>query len=236
MSWLFSRALVAEYSAGTCSDGKPSAQLNVMPTQHKFWRNDKTMEPSDHSRFGLTCEVLTAKRGEELLTLFREASRVKTSAVQGTAQALTAPAPASGEKWQESSTRYDRNSSTWKTHRCLFDEDLPWSLVTLPEWGLMLDGLVCQQAPTVRHKPGKGSGLLPTLTASDGKGARNGTAKGRDLSSGMTMTDWLWVNVGRGRLHPESAEWMMLWPSGWTDLRPLAMDRFLEWRQQHSAP
>jgi hypothetical protein len=39
------------------------------------------------------------------------------------------------------------------------------------------------------------------------------------------MTDWLWVNVGRGRLHPESAEWMMLWPVGWTDLKPLGTDK-----------
>ncbi len=35
MSWLFSQALVAEYSAANCSDGEPSAQLNVMPTQQQ---------------------------------------------------------------------------------------------------------------------------------------------------------------------------------------------------------
>src|SRR5687768_17477186 len=55
MSWLFSQALVEEYSAASCSDGEQSAQLNVMPTQHKFWRNDKTMEFSRLSQFGLTC-------------------------------------------------------------------------------------------------------------------------------------------------------------------------------------
>jgi hypothetical protein len=50
----------------------------------------------------------------------------------------------------------------------------------------------------------------------------------------MTMTDWLWVNVGRGRLHPESAEWMMLWPQGWTGLKPLETDKFQQWQQEHS--
>ena len=32
MSWLFSQALVEEYSDGSCSDGEPSVQLSVMPT------------------------------------------------------------------------------------------------------------------------------------------------------------------------------------------------------------
>ena len=45
MSWLFSQALVAEYSQGTAWAGAPCAPLSVMPTPHKFWRNDKTLEP-----------------------------------------------------------------------------------------------------------------------------------------------------------------------------------------------
>ena len=47
MSWLFSRALVEGYTRGTYSDGIPCAQLNVMPTPHKFSRKGKTMEPSN---------------------------------------------------------------------------------------------------------------------------------------------------------------------------------------------
>jgi hypothetical protein len=82
MSWLFSQALVAEYSQATCWDGAPSAPLSVKPTQHKFWHRDRPMEPCDLSRFGLTCAVLTDDRGEDLLTWFREASRARTSAAQ----------------------------------------------------------------------------------------------------------------------------------------------------------
>ncbi len=80
MSWLFSRALVAEYSAGSSWDGEPCAQLSVKPTQHKFWHRDKAMEPCDLSQFGLTCAVLTDDRGEDLLTWFLAASRARTSA------------------------------------------------------------------------------------------------------------------------------------------------------------
>jgi DNA (cytosine-5)-methyltransferase 1 len=83
MSWLFSRALVAEYSAATSQDGVHCAQLNVMPTQHQFWRNDKMMEPSRFSRFGLTLQLLTVTDGEAILTWFQEDSRAKTSALRG---------------------------------------------------------------------------------------------------------------------------------------------------------
>lgn len=96
MTWLFSQAMVkacasshclpgpvAASSAGTCSDGQPSAQLNVMPTQHKFWHNDKTMEPSSLSRFGLTCAVLTEDRGQELLTSYLAGFRARTSVSRG---------------------------------------------------------------------------------------------------------------------------------------------------------
>ena len=40
-----------------CSDGEQFAQLNVMPTQAKFWRKDKMMEFSNLSRFGLTLQL-----------------------------------------------------------------------------------------------------------------------------------------------------------------------------------
>lgn len=64
MSWLFSQALAEEYSADTSLAGEQFTQLNVMPTPHKFSRNDKMMEFSDLSRFGLTCSVLTESHGE----------------------------------------------------------------------------------------------------------------------------------------------------------------------------
>ena len=36
-----------------------------------------------------------------------------------------------------------------------------------------------------------------------------------------------------GPLNPTWVEWLMGWPLGWTDLKPLAMDKFREWQQQH---
>lgn len=37
-----------------------------------------------------------------------------------------------------------------------------------------------------------------------------------------------------GSLNPTWVEWLMGWPIGHTELKPLAMDRFREWRQQHT--
>ena len=35
------------------------------------------------------------------------------------------------------------------------------------------------------------------------------------------------------KLQPAFVEWMMGWPIGWTDLRPLEMARFQAWWRQH---
>src|ERR1700712_4782123 len=111
MSWLFSQALVAEYSEATCSAGAPSAPLSVMPTQHRFWRNDKTMEPSRLSQFGLTCAVLTEDHGAALLMWFLADSRVRTYQLPGMESASMALDRGFGSRWQELSVRYDLDSS-----------------------------------------------------------------------------------------------------------------------------
>ena len=32
---------------------------------------------------------------------------------------------------------------------------------------------------------------------------------------------------------PNLVEWMMDWPLGWTDLKPLEMDKYRQWLEQH---
>ena len=299
MSWLFSQALVAEYSEATSWDGAPSAPLSVMPTQHKFWRNDKTMEPSKLSQFGLTCAVLTEDHGEALLTWFRADSRARTYQLPGMAPASMAPDQAYGQRWRESSARYDLKSSSWKTHLCLWEEDLHWSSVTLPKWGMTRSGALFQHPTLARPISANASGLWPTITVC-GNHNQPGSSKnaGWGLSSAVkqwpTPTATLATKGGRvtprksreggtlieavsartwptpqasdsnkwsnqtledrkakgqqirlstavspqgcqgGQLNPEWVEWLMGWPIGWTELKPLEMDKFREWQQQHS--
>lgn len=165
MSWLFSQALAEEYSADTSLAGEQFAQLNMMPTPHKFSRNDKTMEFSSLSRFGLTCAVLTESHGKELLMSFLAGFHARTFREPGKEQGLMVTDPDFGAKWQESSVRYDLNSCSWKTHLCLWEEDLQWSLVTLPKWGLIRNGVVYQHQTLERPISVTASGLVPTPRA-----------------------------------------------------------------------
>lgn len=242
MSWLFSRVLVAEFSRATCSGGEPSAPLSVMPTRHKFWRNDKTMESSRLSQFGLMCAVLTEDHGAALLTWFREDSRVRTFQLPGMASVLPESGQASGPKWQELSVRYDLDSSSWRTHQCLWDEVLPWSSVILPKWGMACCGVLWELPTLMLPIGGIGSGSLPssyrkwpTPVASMAKGSSPGSLvrkSGADRS-GDRLDHAVMASDG-GQLSPEWVEWLMGWPIGWTGLKPLAMDRFREWERQHS--
>ena len=269
MSWLFSRALVEEYSAATCSDGVPSAPLSVMPTQHKFWRNDKTMECSQLSQFGLTCAVLTESLGADLLTWFLADSRVRTFHLLVEVPELKEHAQACGSTWHESSARYDLNSRSWKTHLCLWEEDLPWSSVTLPKWGMTRSGLVYRHPTAERPISATEYGLWQTPVADDAVSRAKGkwNSRGEPKLSGQVLSPahWPTPNASDGRkwsnqslaerkakgqqvrlntavspdggagglLNPTWVEWLMGWPLGWTDLKPLEMAKFREWQQQH---
>ena len=234
MSWLFSQALVAEYSADTCSAGEPSAQSNGNPTPQAYLSPDRMMAFSRLSRFGMTFAPLTADRGEELLTWYLAGFPVRTSRQPEPKRELEASDRDSGQKWLGSFARLSRDGCSWKTAQTSLLEDSETFSQIWPRWGSMRNGHVFQRATRVRHKPATGSGLLPTLVAGDARGGRNGTSKNRTPSDGMTMTDWVWANVGRGRLHPESAEWMMLWPQGWSGLEQLETARFRQWLRKHS--
>ena len=316
MSWLFSQALVAEYSAAICSAGEPSAQLSVMPTQHRFWRNDKPMDFSRLSRFGLTCAVLTAGRGEELLTLFLVDSRARTSVLPEAERVSKDHAAGCGHSLRGSLATYNRATHSLRTAQDSLFSDLTEYSATLPRSGSMRNG-ECYQRPTLgRLTSASDCGLLPTPTASAmpcegtvrlmrkqwqagnytleeasaiagrdvrksqgkvpamevfqtptvcgnynrkraSKTSGDGLAtyvhkfptptatayKGWSKNHNRAMTDdRLDYTVEReanecgqpGRLNPTWEEWLMAWPIGWTELKPLEMGRFQLWLRQHS--
>ena len=165
MSWHFSRALVAEYSAASCSGGALCAPLSGSHTLLGFCSSDKTMEFFRRSRSGMTFEPLTEDRGEALLTLFLADSHAKTSAPQARAQASTASAPACGGKWQGLLARYDPVSCSWKTPQCSLFADSEPSLETWPRWGSMRNGECWERIPSVPTTSENESGYWPTPTA-----------------------------------------------------------------------
>lgn len=269
MSWHFSRALVEEYSAATCLDGVQSARLSANPTPQAYLCKDRMTAFSRLSRYGMTFVPLTENLGAALLTWFLADSRVRTYPPLAMAPELMVSAQDCGEKWRESSVRYDLDSSLWKTHLSLFPEDLPWSLVTLPKWGMAQNGFVYQHPTAERPISGIGFGsLLPTPSASQcetrpskkwNPKSQSGRSLGCMAATGMWPTprscsamaakitdkgerfpnlETVIANrhpeTGGGQLNPTWVEWLMGWPLGWTDLKPLEMDKFQEWQQQHS--
>ena len=241
MSWLFSQALVEEYSAGACLDGKLCAQLNVMPTQHQFWRNGKTMDALNLSQFGPTCAVLTEDLGEELLTSFLADFRAKTSATAVIKQELKDQEAVSGERWQGSFAKLDLNSRSWKTsQRCLI-EGLASFSGTWPRWGLMSSGECWELPMWEASKPEKGFGYWPTLKASDGDQFSSNISYferrvrvAPDLPVLVALSTPPTEKGYYGRLNPDWCEWLMGWPIGWTEFGALETDKTQEWLRQHS--
>ena len=169
MSWLFSQALAEEFSAGSSLAGQQFAQLNVMPTPHKFWRNDKMIESLNLSRFGLTLQLLTETHGVELLMSFLADFHVKTSAqLLGIKQPeLGGQEVDYGQKWFASFARLDRDAFMWRTHQFSLLGGLDEFSETWPRSGLMLNGECWELPMLVQTTNANESGYWPTPAKSD---------------------------------------------------------------------
>ena len=69
--------------------------------------------------------------------------------------------------------------------------------------------------------------MWPTMTAQDASGHRGTYPKTKTHNPGTTLP----TAIG-GQLNPTWVEWLMGWPLGWTDLKPLGMDKFRRWWRQ----
>jgi hypothetical protein len=234
MSWLFSQALAAEYLEDTCSDGEPFAPLSGSPTPQGYLPPDKMTEFSRLSRFGMTFKPLTENHGEALLMSYRAGFRAKTSAPPGEAQDLTESAAECGEKWRGWLAKFDPDSCSWKTAQCSLFEEEPELLQTLPRSGMTRSGMLWERQTLVRRISETECGFWPTPQASDNRNRGNADtpAIARRIAAGKQVM--LTMTVRGGELNPAWVEWLMGWPLGWTDSKPLEMDKFQQWLQQHS--
>lgn len=119
MSWHFSQALVAEYLGANSLDGEQYAPLKSNPTPQAYLCSDRMTAFSTRSLSGMTFAPLTEDLGAELLTWFRGAFPVRTSALQEKAKGLEESAADYGRKCGGSLARLCPNSFSWKTHQCL---------------------------------------------------------------------------------------------------------------------
>jgi hypothetical protein len=252
MSWLFSQVLVEEYLVDTFSDGEQSAPLNGSHIQQAYCAPDKMTGFSRLSRFGMTYKPLTESRGEELLKSYRAVFLAKTSQQPEKAQGLMESDQECGVTWQESSEKWSQLSLLSKTPQCSEQEDLALSSMTLTRWGSMQSGVVSPLQPLEPITKETGFGLWASPNARDWKdsGASQGKRKSPNLGTqvhwptprtkGMCGGSGSWDLLNKnttveearlmgagngGKLNPTWVEWIMGWPLGWTDLKPLAMDK-----------
>jgi len=77
--------------------------------------------------------------------------------------------------------------------------------------------------------------LFPTPTTRDYKGARKPEAMKKTGRNPMTnsLPDAVENQGEDGKLNPMWVEWLMGWPLGWTELKPLGMDKFHKWQHLH---
>ncbi|QMV33197.1 hypothetical protein 23F_00035 [Ralstonia phage Gerry] len=220
MSWLFSRALVGEYSEGTCSDGELSVLSSESHTPQAYLPPDRMMAFSRLSRFGMTFGHLTASHGEALLTSYLAGFLVRPIAQRLRAKILQTT---SGRKcdgsWQMSlpGTYLPR---TYQTKR------LTQRATTSRRWVSQPLPLPLERMTWVVTTFGRDIGFLHTPTT-------------KANYSAASMQKWpsarSFVTVF-GRPDPINQEWLMGWPLGWTDIQPLGTDRFQSWLSAHSLP
>jgi hypothetical protein len=298
MSWLYSQVLVEEYLGDISLDGEQSVQSNGNPIPQAYCAPDKMTDFSRLSRFGMTFKPLTENLGEELLMSYRAGFHAKTSLRQAEGQELTEKEAECGEKWRGSFTKYDQDSSLWKTHQCSLLGDLEEFSETWPQWGLMRDGEcwerrtleqtirgteygfspngidkfhtpcttgldggsnsrkalkkkllptpdASQRGPTKDYDPKAKSqsgrtlqsfaAKFPTPQASDNRdrGNMSNPSIQRRIAKGKQIMLSQSVHPTSGQLNPTWVEWLMGWPLGWTDLKPLATDKSHCVPQQH---
>jgi hypothetical protein len=185
---------------------------------------------------------------EDLQTWLQGVSPANHSASPGNEPEQTTSAIC-GLQHGMSSAWLDPATAFLKTFQaCLIADTSEPSLETWPKAGIVCGGEYYPPPSWGRRINEIGSGLWPT-PRSEKIGGYSSPVFGPTLEQAVKMwptprvfmykdthTDRGKGNLGEvvgGQLNPTWVEWLMGWPLGWTDLKPLAMDKWRQWLEQH---
>jgi len=330
MSWHYLQGQEAESSEAIYWDGAQFVPSKSTTMLGGYCLRDSATGCCPDFPYGTISQPLTDTPGAVALTLSAGDSLARTSAQPEKGQASPELEAGFGLTWPASSAKFDRATSSWRIHPCLFPGDSMSCSVTLPRWGTMRDGALSGLTMPEHLTSGTGSGLWPTIRSTDGERGGRGdliqavrgnenshyrmwqtpvaddavdrtagkmnsrgepklsvqvklwpTPAARDSkgansrehceingggrkhmdqlanavahpdlkfptpTSSMATTGDLeqarfsslnrpeYASVNGGSLNPTWVEWLMGWPLGWTDLKPLAMDKFQAWQRSH---
>ena len=235
MSWHYLRELAGESLEDICSDGEQLQPLKLQTTHAVFYCNGKLMDSYLDSLSGMTFAPLMENLGKQKSMSSQVDSHAKTFQSAEKVMDLKEKGPDCGERWQGLLAKFDPITSLWKTPQCSLLEDLEQSLETWSNWGSMLNGACWEETtPNYLIEENEFGCWLPTMTVS----MKNGCSSKRYLNSkeyrGSMPMEWIRTSKDCAQyFHPDYAELLMDFPIKWTDLKPLEMDKFQSWRQQH---
>ena len=238
MSWLFSQALVEEYLGGGYSAGAQSAQSSGSPIQQAYCAQDKMTAFSHLSQSGMMFKPLTATHGEALLMSYLAAFHALTFQQQERMQRESPDKPLEcGDTWPGLLEKSSPGQYSLKIAPCWPTEGLKQSFQTWPRWGLMRDGVCLGQKPLALNTNAIACGSWGTPTTSqDFKPVRPLAPSEANGTHGKILVGSIGKEhphlIGR-YLKPLVTEYLMGWPIGWTDLKPLAMAKCQQSQQQH---
>ena len=205
--------------------GAPSALLSLLPIPAACSLPGNGTGALNPSPSGTMCEPSTESLGEVALMSSQADSPVRTSVPPAMETVLTENAADFGKKCGESLGRFDPVTSLWKTRQCLLFEDSTEYCATLPRWGLMRGGECWELQMLEQNTGATESGLWATPTTPTGGGNVGGSGAYKSAIKNGTHVPH--------SINPSLYEWLMGFPIGWTDLKPLEMPKSLCALQPH---
>jgi hypothetical protein len=184
MSYIFLQEQGEEFSVECFSDIPAYVLSKSKSIQGKSCCKDSETESCQDSRFGTMFARSTGNPGAEKSMLSQVDFLVRTFQQPEKEPGSVEAEADCGGRWRELSAKYDPDTCGWKTARCLWEEDLDWSCLTLPKWGSLHDGELWERTTPEHLTNGTGYGFWPTPKASyDGTSektlqmVRDGTAE-----------------------------------------------------------
>jgi hypothetical protein len=259
MSWHYLRELEGESLEDICSGGEQLQPLKSKITHAEFYCNGKLMDSYLDSLSGTTLKHSMGSLGQEKSMSSQVDFPVRTFLPQERVMDSMGSEAECGKKWHGWLAKYDHSTSLWKTPQCsLLEEELE-SLETLPKWGMTVNGLLWEQPMLAPITKGTECGFLPTPNARDWKdtdksgnrkspglgvvahwptprtkGMCGGSGSWNLLKKNTTIEEARLMGAGNGgKLNPVWTEWIMGFPLGWTDLKPLGTLKSPYVQQQH---
>jgi len=228
MSYTYLQEQGGVSSAESFSDIPQYVLLKLNLTAEKSYCSDNETESCQSSQSGMTSKLLTENPGEEKLMLSAEDSHAKISARLEKGKELMGNDLDYGMNLPGSLAKYDPHLYLWKTaQRSLFG-GLETFSETWPNWGIMLNGESFPLPMPELLMKEKEFGYWPTPTKWEEKYISSPSPGDHYHGIG-----WIFRNQLNLMPNPKFYESLMAWPIGWTDLQPLAMDKFRQWLQWH---